>query len=130
MAALTILAVDKTLSDAARTELDTMLTQGTTGGGTIPAPYAGLTVTPSAALDMYQMVVIAALRIFKRVAGDEPGAGPPYPARVPSYAKASLPAAATFTGCLIYVSDESGGAVLAFSDGTNWRRVTDRAIVT
>jgi hypothetical protein len=31
---------------------------------------------------------------------------------------------------VIYVSDESGGAVMAFSDGTNWRRCTDRAIVT
>ncbi len=31
---------------------------------------------------------------------------------------------------VIFVSDESGGAVLAFSDGTNWRRVTDRAVVT
>ena len=30
----------------------------------------------------------------------------------------------------VYCSDESGGAVPAFSDGTNWRRVTDRAIVT
>ena len=31
---------------------------------------------------------------------------------------------------VIYVSDEAGGAVMAFSDGTNWRRCTDRAIVT
>ena len=31
---------------------------------------------------------------------------------------------------LIYVSNEVGGAVIAFSDGTNWRRVTDRAIVS
>ena len=31
---------------------------------------------------------------------------------------------------MIYVSDESGGAVVAFSDGTHWRRVTDRAIVS
>ena len=29
-----------------------------------------------------------------------------------------------------YVSDESGGATLAFCDGTNWRRVQDRAIVS
>ena len=34
------------------------------------------------------------------------------------------------TGAMIYVSNESGGAVPAFFDGTNWRRVTDRAIVT
>ena len=30
----------------------------------------------------------------------------------------------------VYVSDESGGATLAFSDGTDWRRVQDRAVVT
>jgi hypothetical protein len=30
----------------------------------------------------------------------------------------------------VYCSDESGGAVPAFSDGINWRRVTDRAVVT
>lgn len=30
----------------------------------------------------------------------------------------------------VYVSDESGGATLAFCDGTNWRRVQDRAIVS
>lgn len=33
-------------------------------------------------------------------------------------------------GKTIYVSDESGGAVLAFNDGTNWRRITDRSIVS
>ena len=31
---------------------------------------------------------------------------------------------------LIYVVDETGGATLAFSDGTNWLRVQDRAIVS
>jgi hypothetical protein len=31
---------------------------------------------------------------------------------------------------MIYVIDESGGAVPAFSDGTAWRRVTDRAVVS
>lgn len=43
---------------------------------------------------------------------------------------AAVPNPALFTGCVIYVSNESGGAVLAFSDGTNWRRVTDRAIIS
>ncbi len=50
--------------------------------------------------------------------------------RVGSYAKASLPAASAGAGQIIHVSDEAGGAVLAFSDGTSWRRVTDRAIVS
>ncbi len=48
----------------------------------------------------------------------------------PSYTVATLPSAATYARCTIYVGDETGGAVLAFSDGTNWRRVTDRAVVS
>ncbi len=46
-----------------------------------------------------------------------------------SYSKAALPSAA-IAGTLIYVTDEAGGAVPAFADGTNWRRVTDRAVVS
>lgn len=46
-----------------------------------------------------------------------------------SYTVATLPSAAT-AGQMIYVSNETGGATPAFSDGTNWRRVTDRAIVS
>ena len=51
--------------------------------------------------------------------------------RLMSYTVATLPAVpdATLPG-LIFVSDETGGAVPAFSDGTNWRRVTDRTIVS
>lgn len=50
------------------------------------------------------------------------------PVQMPSYAKASLPAAAV-AGALIYVTDDVGGAVPAFTDGTDWRRVTDRAVI-
>jgi hypothetical protein len=51
--------------------------------------------------------------------------------RIGSYAVAGLPSASTTgAGTVIFVSNESGGAVLAFSDGTNWRRVTDRAVVS
>lgn len=46
----------------------------------------------------------------------------------PTYTVGTVPAATAHR--IIYVSNESGGAVLAFSDGTNWRRVTDRAIVS
>lgn len=55
--------------------------------------------------------------------------------RIPTYAKADLPDAATnfqaddFSS-LIYVSDDVGGAVPAFTDGTNWRRCTDRAVIS
>lgn len=52
------------------------------------------------------------------------------PFRLASYTVATLPHAASWSAGLIYVSDESGGAVPAFSDGTNWRRVTDRAVVS
>jgi len=33
-------------------------------------------------------------------------------------------------GQMIYVIDDTGGAVPAFSDGDDWRRVTDRAVVS
>lgn len=49
--------------------------------------------------------------------------------RVAVFAVANLPSAADL-GRIIYVSDEAGGAVIAFSDGSNWRRVTDRAVVS
>lgn len=47
-----------------------------------------------------------------------------------SYAVADVPLATDYTGGLIFVSNESGGAVVAFSDGTNWLRVQDRAIIS
>lgn len=50
-----------------------------------------------------------------------------------SYAKASLPsAAATGAGMygVIIVTDDVGGLTLAFSDGTNWRRVQDRNVIS
>jgi hypothetical protein len=48
---------------------------------------------------------------------------------LPSYTTSTLPSAAV-PGAMIYVTNETGGPVPAFADGTNWRRVTDRAIVT
>ena len=51
------------------------------------------------------------------------------PIRVGSATVAALPAA-TAAGQLLYISNESGGPVLAFSDGSNWRRVTDGAVVS
>jgi len=46
-----------------------------------------------------------------------------------SYKVDGLPSAAQ-PGQMIYVSDETGGSVMAFSDGSNWRRITDRAVVS
>ena len=48
---------------------------------------------------------------------------------LPEYTVTTLPVA-TGDKRLIYVSNESGGAVVAFNDGTNWRRLTDRAVVS
>ena len=52
--------------------------------------------------------------------------------RLPTYTVATLPAVPPIANgiYMIGVSDETGGAVPAFSDGTNWRRVQDRAIVS
>lgn len=52
------------------------------------------------------------------------------PLRLMSYTVATVPTASEWTGCMIYVSDETGGAVTAFSDGTDWRRTQDRTIVS
>jgi hypothetical protein len=57
------------------------------------------------------------------------GIDAPVPLRV--YAVAELPDPTQFlNGDYIFVSDEANGPIPAFSDGTNWRRVTDRAIVS
>lgn len=49
----------------------------------------------------------------------------------PPIAKASLPTAATSPiASEVYVTDEAGGPIVAFNDGTNWRRYTDRAVVS
>lgn len=50
-----------------------------------------------------------------------------YP-ETPTYTVATLPNVGGGGG-MIFVNDETGGATLAFSDGTNWRRVQDRAVV-
>jgi hypothetical protein len=49
--------------------------------------------------------------------------------QLPRYTVSTLPSPAN-PGRLIYVTNETGGAQPAFSDGTNWRRFTDRAIVS
>ena len=53
------------------------------------------------------------------------------PPKLPSHTVAGVPSAATYgAGSMIFVSDELGGAVPAYSDGTDWRRVTDGAVVS
>jgi hypothetical protein len=51
--------------------------------------------------------------------------------RVKSTPKASLPSAsAQGAGAILFVPDDVGGATLAFSDGSTWRRVADLAVVS
>lgn len=47
-----------------------------------------------------------------------------------AYTVAAVPSAATNPGRSIYVTDESGGPTLAFSNGTNWLRYSDGAIIS
>lgn len=64
-------------------------------------------------------------------AGATGPAGPAGNSVLTNYTVAGVPSATTAgAGAQIYVSNESGGAVVAFSDGTSWRRVTDRAIIS
>lgn len=50
------------------------------------------------------------------------------PFQLPQYSIASLPVA-TMLGAMIYVTDATSGPIIAFCDGTNWRRCDDRTIV-
>lgn len=63
----------------------------------------------------------------QEMAGSWTFAQPPI---LPTYTVSTLPDVTEYARGMIYVSDETGGAVPAFSDGTNWRRVTDRAVVS
>lgn len=46
------------------------------------------------------------------------------------YSKTRLPDPAKWRGGQIQVSDDVGGETPAFSDGSNWRRYADRAVIS
>lgn len=51
--------------------------------------------------------------------------------RLPSYTVAGVPSAAGVgAGTIAFISNEAGGATIAFSDGSSWRRVQDRAVIS
>ncbi len=50
--------------------------------------------------------------------------------KAPIFTVATVPDATINEAKTIYVSDETGGKTLAFSDGTDWRRVQDRAVIS
>lgn len=53
-----------------------------------------------------------------------------FPVRLPSYPKADLPLAASYPGSMIFVSDATGGAVPAFSNGVAWLRADTSAVIS
>jgi hypothetical protein len=53
------------------------------------------------------------------------------PLKAESFAVADVPDAADFgAGTIIYVTDEAGGPTLAASDGTDWLRTSDNAVIS
>jgi len=50
--------------------------------------------------------------------------------KLQSRVKADLPTLNIVPGTMLFVTDEAGGSVPAFFDGVNWRRMTDRAVVS
>lgn len=50
--------------------------------------------------------------------------------QLPAYTVATLPNVSSYSGRMIYVTNETGGATPAWSNGTNWLRVYDGAIVS
>lgn len=98
---------------------------------------ANKTLRPPAPLDH------ANEREHRRQIAERANVGLPHDATFPmtaplplkEYTVATLPTASIYRESgewcgLIAVSDETGGYTLAFSDGTNWRRVQDRAVVS
>jgi len=49
--------------------------------------------------------------------------------KLPSYIVSGLPSP-DIIGLMAFATDAAGGSIPVFSDGTNWRRVDDRSIVT
>ncbi len=122
-------------ADAATPVAQTLRAQGSRGGTDSNVGGGNLTIqsgtgtgtgTASSLILRSPVVAASGTTAQTQTTGLTITSGIPY---VPSYTVAGAPSAATAAG-IIYVSDESGGAVLAFSDGTNWRRVTDRAVIS
>ena len=48
----------------------------------------------------------------------------------PQYTVATVPDVVAYAGSTVFVTDEAGGPTLAYSDGTNWKRVYDNAAIS
>jgi len=104
---------------------------GLTGGGDISANRtftvgAGTGITVNADDVAIDATVVATLTGAQTLTNKTFGTPPIFP----EYTVAGVPSAATYDNGVIIVSNETGGRTLATSDGTNWRRVSDGAIVS
>ena len=52
------------------------------------------------------------------------------PFELPSYTVANLPTSGIGAGAMAFCTNDAGGAVPCFYDGSNWRRVTDRTVAS
>jgi len=107
-------------------KFDTIGSLSTSTGSSIKFDTIGSLSTPTGSSTKFDVIgvsfTITGLRI-KNLNIDAPL--PAYPRIV-----SNVPVATAHQGSTIYVTDETGGAILAFSDGTNWLRVTDRAVIS
>mgnify|MGYP000002894084 CR=1 FL=1 len=67
---------------------------------------------------------------IRPTSGYNPVINPVHTNKLDEYTVATLPAPSLWAGHMIMVTDETGGYTPAFCDGTNWRRTSDRAIVS
>lgn len=88
---------------------------------TTPRPKVPVSVSPDRLGDWIRL---AASRINAALMGDgaEEAAGP---VKLKEYVVADLPSASVYAGCIVRVSDETGGDTVCMSNGTNWVRLQD-----
>jgi len=123
---LTYRSTDATPGGANNDKAGTSVAYGT-GAGTgigLPATMAFQTPTPGVTGSVAQVLA-------NRLELSNVRAEFSVPPALPSFAVLGAPSAVTAgAGAMIYVTDETGGAVPAFSDGANWLRVTDRNAIS
>lgn len=82
---------------------------------------------PSATSSFVMGVAASTAMVSCRIDGSAVNMGAPVGLK--SCTVGTVPSASP-AGLLIYVSNETGGGTVAFSDGANWRRVQDRNVVS
>ncbi len=127
-----ILALKNAANSAQLVQIGYDATLGTNGAGHISAVHVGITWTPLLLNPNSGNVGVGTVSPSERldVAGNIKAAGVIRPGAYTVAEANALTAAAAGAGAGIYVTNETGGAVPAFSDGTDWRRGTDRAVIS